>query len=157
MQHFKERADLGNCLEVLLSVLYHKLINAGDVVIDGGANGGLHAIPMARLAGPQGRVFAYEPQPQPFSLMSKWASNVSLCVVPRNIAIGKSTGSLTFYEHKTNDGLSSARVMDGKPDNWNAVEIPVVRVDDESIPARVSFIKLDLEGGEFDALSVHSL
>lgn len=152
MQDLKDRVDLGNCLEVLLSVLYHKLISAGDVVIDGGANGGLHAIPMARLAGPQGRVFAYEPQPRPFHLMSEWASNEGLCIVPRNIAISKKTGSLIFYEHKINDGLSSARVMDGKPEGWNAIEIPAVSVDDENIPSRISFVKLDLEGGEFDAL-----
>ena len=152
MQSLEDRTDLGNCMEVLLSILYHKLIGDGDVVIDGGANGGLHTIPMARLAGPRGRVFAYEPQPRPFHSMSRWASSESLCVVPRNVAIGKSSGSLIFYQHKTNDGLSSARVMDGRPENWNAIEIPLVRVDDESIPARVSFIKLDLEGGEFDAL-----
>jgi hypothetical protein len=42
--------------------------------------------------------------------------------------------------------------MDGRPENWNAIEIPLVRVDDESIPPRVAFIKLDLEGGEYDAL-----
>jgi hypothetical protein len=92
MQSLKDRADLGNCMEVLLSVLYHKLICDGDVVIDGGANGGLHAMPMARLAGPRGRVFAYKPQPRPFDSMSRWALSENLCVVPRNVAIGKSSG-----------------------------------------------------------------
>lgn len=37
------------------------LVRPGDVIVDAGANIGAHTLPLARAAGPDGRVFAYEP------------------------------------------------------------------------------------------------
>lgn len=41
--------------------LYRKLITPGDTIFDIGANIGSHALPLARLVGAQGKVFAFEP------------------------------------------------------------------------------------------------
>ena len=40
---------------------YEKIVRPGDVVLDVGANVGAHALPLARLVGPQGRVICFEP------------------------------------------------------------------------------------------------
>lgn len=41
--------------------LYRRLVSAGDVVLDIGANIGSHTLPLAQLAGEKGRVLAFEP------------------------------------------------------------------------------------------------
>ncbi|HYA66397.1 MAG TPA: FkbM family methyltransferase, partial [Burkholderiaceae bacterium] len=40
---------------------YKRLLKAGDVVLDIGANIGAHTLPMAKAVGPQGMVYAFEP------------------------------------------------------------------------------------------------
>lgn len=54
---------------------YRKLIQAGDVVLDIGANIGAHTLHLAECVGPQGKVVAFEPTDFAFS---KLVRNVSL-------------------------------------------------------------------------------
>ncbi|MSO89341.1 MAG: FkbM family methyltransferase [Rhodospirillaceae bacterium] len=47
-----------------------RLVRAGDVVLDIGANIGAHTLPLARLVGPTGRVVAFEPTDFAFAKLS---------------------------------------------------------------------------------------
>jgi hypothetical protein len=68
--------DLKDCLyQVLFFCGYHeldvdwmgsRLLRPGDVFVDIGACYGYHALTNARRVGPEGRVFAFEPQPGAF-------------------------------------------------------------------------------------------
>lgn len=149
----EKRADYGDCLEVLLSAIYHRIVKAGDTVIDGGANGGLHAIPLGKLVGPNGRVYAYEPLPHELNLLRKWVNylNFDGRMTLRNVAIGKEKGSAIFYEHTQNKALSSIVRNDSEYDKWKETSTNIVKLDDEGIDS-CRFIKLDLEGGERDAI-----
>ena len=42
--------------------LFERLVRPGDHVVDAGAHIGVHTLTFARLAGPRGKVFAFEPQ-----------------------------------------------------------------------------------------------
>ena len=44
--------------------VYADVVRPGDVVVDAGANWGVHTLYLARLAGAAGRVLAFEPHPQ---------------------------------------------------------------------------------------------
>lgn len=44
--------------------VYASVVRPGDVVVDAGANWGVHALYLATLVGPAGRVLAFEPHPQ---------------------------------------------------------------------------------------------
>jgi FkbM family methyltransferase len=52
---------LAGRFEWRLSRVLTGLVRPGDTVIDVGANMGAHTLPLARAAGPEGRVIAYEP------------------------------------------------------------------------------------------------
>lgn len=54
---------------------YEKLVQPGHSVVDIGANMGAHALPLARLVGPNGRVICFEPTDFAFR---KLAANVRL-------------------------------------------------------------------------------
>lgn len=147
------RIDYGDCLEVLLSAIYHRIVRPGDVVVDGGANGGLHSIPLAHLIGPEGHLYAYEPLNKEFKGLSSWVRFLKYedRVTIKNVALGFKKGRSVFYEHKLNRGLSSIAMNGTDEEKWLKLSVDVVRLDDESID-RCRFIKLDLEGGERDAL-----
>jgi FkbM family methyltransferase len=144
----------GANIEVLLSGIYHRIVNNGDTVVDGGANGGMHAIPLARLVGPKGRLYAYEPQARPFAGLAEWLDAEGLRGVAtlRRVAIGSKAGAVRFYKNKRDPAFASLRIMNSDEAEWEPIEVPVVRLDDERIRPRCAFIKLDLEGGEYDAL-----
>jgi FkbM family methyltransferase len=154
MRRLRDRPGFEQSIEVLLSALYHRIIRPGDIVIDGGANGGLHTLPMARLVGPLGHVVAYEPQPQPLESLRSWIAYEKLddVVTLRKAALGSHAGRATFYQNIVDDGLSSLELATDKSSDWTQLTTDVVRLDDEPRPSRCSFIKLDLEGGEYNAI-----
>ena len=51
------------------TALYARCIRAGDTIVDVGANIGYFTLLFARSAGPAGRVFAFEPEPDNFRLL----------------------------------------------------------------------------------------
>lgn len=64
---------------------YRKVVRAGSVVVDIGANIGAHTLPLAQLVGAQGRVFGFEPTIYAFS---KLQANTALnpLLAPRIVA-----------------------------------------------------------------------
>lgn len=44
--------------------IYASIVRPGDVVVDGGANWGVHALYLAKLTGSTGRILAFEPHPE---------------------------------------------------------------------------------------------
>ncbi len=153
---------VGDLFELITQSIYAQLVAPGDIVVDGGAHLGRHTIPLARLVGDGGRVLAFEPLPevsrQLASLLA--AHGLGGRVVLSSRALSRERGRATFYAVQNNTEFSGlSKRTYGLPGFVpEHVEIPVelTTLDDavaELAPgARVSFIKLDLEGGEFSAL-----
>ena len=55
----RQAAD-GLFFERLIAQIFSARVRPGDVCVDGGANNGLHTLPLCRLVWPQGHVFAVE-------------------------------------------------------------------------------------------------
>src|SRR5438477_350124 len=77
--------------------VFRQLLQAGDTVIDVGANWGLHTLYFSRLVGPTGLVVAIEPFP-PVCRELKWHVQANHCsnVKTHEIALSDGDGSALF-------------------------------------------------------------
>lgn len=123
-------------------------IKRGDVVLDIGANVGFYTLIFARLVGPKGKVFAFEPDPESFYLLKKNVEiNGYTNVILIQKAVSNSNGKLRLYLSELNKG--DHRIWD----SWekrNSIEIESIRLDDyfKNYSEKISFIKIDTQGAE---------
>jgi FkbM family methyltransferase len=133
----------------------------GSVVIDVGAHIGNFTIPMMRALGRNGLVLAYEPHPSIFSCLQanvakERAENLEIadCIM-QQVALGPAAGLQKLYCNPTN--CASNTLLEGILSWPPTVEVEVVSLD-ESIQTfgleqgEISFIKIDVEGGELGVL-----
>jgi FkbM family methyltransferase len=132
--------------------LVQQEIKPGDIIVDIGANIGYYTLIFAKLAGPTGKVYAFEPEPDNFKTLQK---NVELNgynnVVLERKAVSDSAGTVKLYRSEEN--LGDHRMYNSS-DLGEAVEVECVTLDEyfrdkELIP---NFIKMDIQGAEGHAL-----
>jgi len=136
--------------------LASRLLRAGDVFADVGANWGYFTLAASRRVGPTGRVLAFEPEPRLFDLLRHNLSLNGLDFVDvRRVAIADRRTSLPFTAFVAggdNWGLSRATVSGEKAD-FHVETAALDDVLDESQIARVRLTKIDVEGGELAVLA----
>ncbi len=144
--------------DLSVSEVLFRLVQAGDVVVDAGANVGYMTVLAAVAAGPSGTVHAFEPHPGLFSVLEQ---NVAASghrfpmarVVLHDAALGDQEGraDLALPEAlANNDGLAYV-VRDA---NQSAVKTIAVRLEtlDATVTEDISVMKLDVEGFELQVL-----
>jgi FkbM family methyltransferase len=153
--HYLGRAliEYGECCELESAVL-RQLLGRPGVIVEVGANIGVHTVPLARQAQQQRQVLvAFEPQPVIFqTLCANLAANAITNVLAWPYACGRDTGTLYFsrpdYDAPGNFGAVEMRTEQSA----GALPVPCVRLDDALRMHSVSLIKLDVEGFELAAL-----
>jgi FkbM family methyltransferase len=149
---------VSNCLlrnqvwEPLETFLITREIKQGDAVVDLGANIGYYTLLLAKLVGPQGRVHAFEPDPDNFAILEKnVASNGYRNVKLVRQAVSGTTGDIKLY--RAEDDPGDHRVYDSHDDRQSII-IRATRLDDyfDGREARIDFIKMDIQGAEGAAL-----
>ena len=122
-------------------------LGAGGIAVDIGANIGLYTLAMARQVGPHGRVFAFEPAPANFALLTQnvESNGYSAIVTASRTAITDRSGLARFALNAHNAGMHRLA-----PDG--AVEVETTRLDDLLAGQRVDFVKIDVEGAEVAVL-----
>jgi FkbM family methyltransferase len=152
---YNKRADYGCQMEILVSLIYHALVRQNEVVIEGGANGGLHAVPLARLISPSGRLICFEPLPTVHAQLKQYIASERLLNVTELhcSALGESEGKIEFVEVHDNCALSHIKsdVEDTK-ERTDVIEVILETIDTTFLLQQLNFIKLDLEGYDFIAL-----
>jgi FkbM family methyltransferase len=124
---------------------------SGTAAIDVGAHIGLFTVVMAKLVGPEGQVFSFEPTPDSFAALREavrlngYEESVNL----RRQAVSSHDGRLEFFMTPTS--VSNANSLVGGP-GAEQVEVDVVRLDSLEPRRRVSVIKVDAEGAEVQVL-----
>jgi len=120
----------------------------GDVVFDIGAYVGDTTLWFSKAVGPQGKVYAFEPEPSNFAkLKANLERNNVTNVVPLQLALSENEGEMQV----ASGGISSTITQAG-----TGISVKVTTIDKfaeaNKLP-RVDFIKMDVEGHELKVLN----
>ena len=142
----------GGMYEPLHTHIARRSLRPGDVALDLGANIGYFTLLFAKLVGPMGAVYAFEPAPDTFDVLSQ---NVAENGYKNVTLVRKAVSNVA--------GLARLALVDGNPGlnhlaagrvRTRTAEIETVRLDDHfaRYEGRIDFIKMDVEGAESFAL-----
>jgi len=130
--------------------LLQKILPAGAVVVDAGANIGIYSEFLSRCVGPNGVVHSFEPSPDNFVRLrqaTRKLPNVRSCAA----VVGERSGETMLY---VSDKLNvDHRAYASEGTVRRAVQVGMVALDDYFKPGeRVDLLKLDIQGYELYAL-----
>lgn len=133
-------------------------VKQGDNVLDIGAHIGLFSTAAAQLVNPSGKVFAFEPAAGTNELLKQTISinNFQNVIEPHDEAMGASSGKTTFYVSAIKGDNSNSMVSYKEDRELYAKEVNMYSIDDfvaEKKLSSLAFIKIDVEGAEYDALT----
>ena len=130
--------------------LLQKILCAGAVVVDAGANIGIYSEFLSRCVGPNGVVHSFEPSPDNFTRL-RCATRKLANVCPCQAAVGERSGETMLYVSDNLNVDHRAYVTEGNP--RRALQVGMVALDDYFKPGeRVDLLKLDVQGYELHAL-----
>lgn len=124
--------------------LMQEYVKKGATVLDIGANIGFFSVVLSHLVGEEGRVLSFEPVAANLELLNSNVTNLSnqnVIVLPK--ALGKTTGFISMQSEQGNMGNSF--VAD---ESQGSVELVTL----DSLNLAPSFIKMDVQGFEYDVL-----
>jgi FkbM family methyltransferase len=143
---------LRNCsqidFEALLARQYSKLLEPGMDALDIGAHAGLHSKMILQWIG-DGRLTCVEPLPELAApLIAKRFGHLKNVTVIQ-AAVGSKNETRSFSR---NPGALQESGLIARSGQGETFTVEVIRIDDIPGVQDVKFIKLDVEGGEIDAL-----
>lgn len=122
-----------------------RLVGERSNCIDVGCHLGSMLSLLTRLA-PEGKHMAFEPIPQ----KAEWLRGKFPEVEVKQVALGETSGKITFFESLTRSGFSGLRGTGDPQDEVNEIVVDCERLDQYIIEGHpIAFIKLDIEGAEF--------
>jgi len=136
------------------TALFRRLVRPGDTVLDLGANHGVYTLIAAQLAGPAGRVHAFEPNPRLAHLaeMSARLNGYGDTVTMHRVCASDSEGStwLVFETAFSGGGTQNRTGVEGE----TALACRTAILDEIFADPgfKVDVVKLDVEGSEGRAL-----
>jgi FkbM family methyltransferase len=134
------------------------LVKPGDTVIDIGAHHGLMSIVASRLAGSDGRVVAFEPNPQTLPILKgHFELNDAKNITIESVGLMDKESVERFYANRGTCSWNSTFIRDFATEDSREkpIEIRTTTLDRycEENQCRPSFIKIDTEGSEILVLN----
>lgn len=130
--------------------LFKKLVEPGSIVIDGGANQGAFTVPLAKMVGEQGGVFAIEPQRLTYQVLcGNLAINSLANVHAIHAALGSENGATRIPIPDLRTSVHTGEVTADPAKRGERVQ--VITIDSLGL-SRLALLKLDIEGHERAAI-----
>lgn len=144
--------------------VYLSFVRPGDTVVDVGANVGAHTVFLSHLVRGDGRVLAFEPLPANVdaihATIARRGRYANIDIFPVAVGNPETAHQIATMKVPGHD-LTQASLMFHEAGSWESgrevteIDCPIVGLDDDKTVqqlSRIDFIKLDVEGGELDAL-----
>lgn len=130
-----------------LDFLATNYILPGMNVLDIGANIGNHSVYFAAIC-KAAVVHSFEPQKDIFEILKKniELNHISNICIPHNVALGSEDGQAKIAAYTKDNTGGTSVAMDSKGD------MPVKKLDDFGFK-KIGFIKIDVEGFEYNVLA----
>ncbi len=133
--------------EIFIDKVYQLSLPAAPFIIDCGAHIGLSVIYLKQQH-PGARILAFEPDKTNFSLLQKNISSFGLTNIDlRNEAVWKENTTLRFAQ----EGSMSSKIETNGDAASNNSQVTATRLLDV-MTRKVDFLKLDIEGAEYEVL-----
>jgi FkbM family methyltransferase len=129
------------------------LLRPGMTAIDVGAHAGYYTLLFSRLVGPSGRVFAFEPHPATFALLSRNVGKrrlANVALVPA--AVAEREGEAPLWESPLSVGHSLLQAKRGATGALTVATTSLDALSRERAIERADLVKVDVEGGEAEVL-----
>lgn len=154
LTHVQAFGLVRGALEPSVQEALRRHVAPGATVYDVGANIGFFTLLAARLAGPTGRVEAFEPLPAAADGLRRHVTlNDAQTVTVHEVAVGARGGRAQLMA--VQEGSWSHLAQRGRhPDTVQVLEVDLVSID-ELVAGGMSppdFVKIDVEGAEIDVL-----
>lgn len=129
------------------AVLLPFLVGPGDCAVDVGANLGMYSRRLAKLVGPSGHVYAFEPIPQTYDFLCHNLKKLRLPQIealPYGLSDSQRNDVMVIPHYRWgSECWYDARIKTDKAKpNWREIKIQTRTLDSFSLP-RISFIKCD--------------
>jgi len=145
--------------EATFSRVLDAVLKPGATVVDVGAHVGYHAIRLANLVGPHGRVIAYEPEPTLADILQINIDRNGLSdrATAHRTAVGRINGRQPLWRNGSNTGGASLsrEAVDGGVSGSSSVEVVTLDfhlLEDLELESTIDLIKVDVQGHEFSVL-----
>ena len=145
--------------EINKMIIKH-IIKPGDICVDVGAYIGNYTLFMANLVGPKGNVYAFEPNKETIlSLNNNIALNGYENIHLHDYAVGDFTGKNVFYKVDKSLGatanstlVKNEKIVGDLKKYVKEETVNVIELDKFLENKKIKFMKIDVEGFEFNVL-----
>jgi FkbM family methyltransferase len=141
--------------------LFARLIKPGMTIVEVGGHIGYMSVYFEHLASPSGRVIVFEPGSNNLPYIRKTVSDI-FAITLEEKGVGKQDGYLDFFEESLTgqnnsfvenfDGLAENREVSYVNVNVTPRKVELVSLDSYCNGLTPDFIKIDVEGFEYDVL-----
>ena len=151
LANFVDRMIYAGCYEPINVHRFRRLLSAGDVVVDVGANIGFFTLLSSSLVGSSGRVLAVEPHPNNFGILqSSLARNgiKNVTAVPVGLGETAGTGVVEMRNQEDFPNRTASMVPGSGEDKADVVVVTLPQLLADHGIDRVRLVKIDVDGLE---------